>query len=198
MGPLSNLAHLARERPDLAGRLEVTQMGGALRYRDPTRAEHNFRLDPAAVHHVLASIHQPHPVISDVTFTEELSTQQLPLYRALAAPAAPPWAALLRALLDRGFERFHHSTIQHDGLTLAAAMEVPLVDFTCGHIALDEQARMRTDPNGTTVWLSTRAEHQPFMDWLTRHLTEAIEECDDQVVDPATAPAGKPDSQPWS
>ena len=48
MGPVTNLAALLTGQPDLAERLVVTQMGGALNYRDPERAEHNFRLDPAA------------------------------------------------------------------------------------------------------------------------------------------------------
>jgi inosine-uridine nucleoside N-ribohydrolase len=177
MGPLSNLAYLARKRPDLARRLEVTQMGGALRYRDPTRAGHNFRLDPDAAHHMLAAIHQPQLITSDITFTEELAIHSgSPLYLALANPTAPPWAALLQAHLDRWFEQFHRSTIQHDALTLAAAMEVPFVGLTRARIALDEQARMRADPDGATVWLSSRAEYQPFINWLTQRLTDAIKE----------------------
>src|SRR5690606_9647179 len=39
LGPLTNLADLVRERPDLVQRLAITQMGGALNYRDPERAE---------------------------------------------------------------------------------------------------------------------------------------------------------------
>ena len=197
MGPLSNLAHLARTRPDLARRLEVTQMGGALRYRDPSRAEHNFRLDPNAAHQVLASIQEPQLVTSDITFTDELAIHDdSPLYRALAEPTAPPWAALLQAHLDHWFQQFHPSTIQHDALTLAAAMEVPFVGFTRAHIALDEQARMRTDPDGTIVWLSSRADYQPFINWLTRRLTDAKEESASQHTNSATSspngPAGRP------
>jgi len=48
MGPLSNLSTLQSERPDLVARMVVTQMGGAIVYRDPSRAEHNFREDPEA------------------------------------------------------------------------------------------------------------------------------------------------------
>jgi hypothetical protein len=59
MDPMSNLARLADTRPDLLARMEVTQMGGALRYRDPTRAEHNFRLDPDAARHAMAAVPAP-------------------------------------------------------------------------------------------------------------------------------------------
>ncbi|MGW1145839.1 nucleoside hydrolase [Streptomyces sp. NPDC002454] len=38
-GPLTNLARVLAEAPDPARRLRLTQMGGALRYRDPGRAE---------------------------------------------------------------------------------------------------------------------------------------------------------------
>lgn len=130
MGPLSNLDWLLAERPELAGRLALTQMGGALRYRDPTRAEHNFRLDPGAARRVLAAVAEPRLVTSDITFTDELAIDEnAPLYRALAAEHAPPWAVLLRTHLGRWFARFYPSTIQHDPLTLAAAMRLPYVEF---------------------------------------------------------------------
>lgn len=175
MGPMSNLARLARTRPDLLARLEVTQMGGALRYRDPTRAEHNFRLDPDAARRAIAAVRTPQLVISDTTFTPELAIDAAsPLYTALGASAAPAWARLLHAHLDRWFEHFHPATIQHDALTLSAAMELPFVDLTRAHIALDEHARMRLDPDGIHVWISSRARHQPCLYWLTTKLTDAI------------------------
>jgi len=62
-------------------------------------------------------------------------------------------------------------------------MEVPFVGFNRARIALDEQARMRADPDGTTVWLSSRAEYQPFINWLTRRLTR---NCQTVVRDLAT------------
>jgi hypothetical protein len=53
-------------------------------------------------------------------------------------------------------------------------MELPFVDLTRAHIALDEHARMRLDPDGIQVWISSRARHRPFLDWLTTTLTDAI------------------------
>ena len=47
IGAMTNLAAVLSTAPVLAGRLRVTQMGGALNYRDPDRAEHNFRRDPS-------------------------------------------------------------------------------------------------------------------------------------------------------
>ncbi|WP_064742994.1 nucleoside hydrolase [Pseudonocardia spinosispora] len=172
MGPMSNLAQLLRDSPELVRKLEVTQMGGALNYRDPTRAEHNFRLDPDAARQAMTTVFEPQLVTSDVTFTEELAIDaDSPLYRALAAPDAPPWAVLLRTHLDRWFDRFHRSTIQHDALTLSAAMELPFVGLTRTLISLDTDARTRADPDGTIVWMSARASYTAFLNWLTTTIT---------------------------
>jgi inosine-uridine nucleoside N-ribohydrolase len=142
MGPLTNLDRLLAEAPELAARLELTQMGGALRYRDPTRAEHNFRLDPAAARRGLTTIERPRLVTSDVTFTPELAVDaHSPLYQALATPEAPSWAALLRTHLDRWYTRFHPASIQHDALTLSTAMELPFVGLTRTTITLDHEAK---------------------------------------------------------
>ncbi|BCJ46198.1 hypothetical protein GCM10010168_51470 [Actinoplanes ianthinogenes] len=172
MGPMSNLAAVLAARPHLAERLLVTQMGGALRYRDPTRAEHNVRLDPAAAVAVVRTPGLPlWLVTSDVTFTPELEvTAAGPLYAALTAPDAPAWARTLRAHLDRWFTGFHPGTIQHDALTLSAALHLPFVDFDTTAVSFDDIGRMREDPDGTTVPLSTGAHYPAFMTWLHRQL----------------------------
>lgn len=193
MGPLSNLHRLHRQAPELAGKLDVTQMGGALRYRDPSRAEHNFRLDPAAATGVLASAHEPQLVTSDVTFTIELGVDENSrIYRALARSDAPPWADLLRRHLDRWFDRFYPSTIQHDALTLAAAMELPFVGFTRTRVQLDDQARMRSEPDGVPIWMSSRAYYEPFMAWLAQQIEDAV----GQHVDTDIAATGHPHPPP--
>jgi inosine-uridine nucleoside N-ribohydrolase len=171
MGPTSNLAAVLDARPALAGRLRVTQMGGALRYRDPERAEHNFRLDAAAATAVLGAAREPWLVTSDVTFTPETEvTAESPLYRMLAEPDAPAWAATLRAHLDRWFARFHPGSMQHDALTLSAAAELPFVEFSFTNVALDDLGRMRLDPAGPRVFLSRKADYPAFMRWLTIQL----------------------------
>ena len=72
MAPMSNLADLLTARPGLVERLHVTQMGGALNYRDPSRAEHNVRLDVTSAMTVIAEARHPRLVISDVTFTSDI------------------------------------------------------------------------------------------------------------------------------
>ena len=171
MGPLSNLSAVLRERPELADRLVVSQMGGAFNYRKPGQAEHNFRLDPEAVAHVLRVVRRPELVISDTTFTDDLEiSARTPLYHRLAAAEAPEWAATLKAHLDRWFAHTYPSTIQHDGLTLSAALELPFVDFAVEHIVVDSIARMARHPDGVWVYASYSARYAAFMRWLDAQL----------------------------
>lgn len=166
MGPLSNLAAVLTAHPHLAEQLVVTQMGGGLNYRDPTRAEHNIRLDPDAARAALRLAHRPRLVTSDVTFTADIEiTAGSDRYRMLAEADAP-WAGLLRAHMDRWFADFHPGTMQHDGLTLAAALHLPFLDFARHRVALDAAGRMRDEPDGAPVRMSVGADYPAFMTWL--------------------------------
>lgn len=172
IGPVSNLAAVLTARPHLVQRLKITQMGGALAYRDPTRAEHNFRLDPEAAATLLRLAERPALVLSDTTFTTEIEiTQQSPIYRSLTADGAPPWAGLLRQHLDNWAAEFHPGTMQHDALTLASALGWPGVRFGREDISLDDQARMTRDPTGIQIKVSISADYPDFMTWLTDRLT---------------------------
>jgi pyrimidine-specific ribonucleoside hydrolase len=174
MGPMSNLAAILAARPEYASRLVVTQMGGALNYRDPARAEHNVRLDPAAASAVLSTVPDLRLVISDVSFTPRIEiTPDSPLGRALANPAAPPWRRLLAAHLERWYARFHRGSMQHDALTLAAALAVPVIDFGFVPVIMADDGRMRRDPDGISVRLATRADYDGFMWWLATRLDMA-------------------------
>jgi pyrimidine-specific ribonucleoside hydrolase len=176
MGPMSNLADLLTARPELADRLALTQMGGALNYRDPTRAEHNFRLDPPAVRTVLAAVRRPRLITSEVTFRPEMAlTRGSPEYELLTRPDAPPWARILASHCDRWFERFYPATMQHDGLTLSAALELPFVHLDLMDIALDEAARTTEWDDGASAgayrcFVSRRADYGAFRRWLERQL----------------------------
>jgi pyrimidine-specific ribonucleoside hydrolase len=168
LGPLTNLAAVLSARPDLAQRLVVTQMGGALNYRDPTRAEHNIRRDPAAARAVLGSAASLRLVTSDVTFTPRIEiTADSPVYQALAAPDAPAWSRLLAAHMHAWFTTAHPGTMQHDPLTVTAALQLPFADFAVERITLDAAGRMHPDPHGTPVMLSVGANYDAFWRWLT-------------------------------
>lgn len=173
MGPLSNLAAVQEVRPELVAKMVVTQMGGAINYRDPSRAEHNFRMDPGAVIRMLPVLELSVPtfVVSDVTFNPAMEI--LPgsaIYEKWAGAASPPWGPVLRAHFDRWMERYPGS-MQHDALTLAAAVFWPGVRFVRERVALDELARMRIDAEGIEIAMSVKADYPAFMDWLEERVT---------------------------
>ncbi|HYU83214.1 MAG TPA: nucleoside hydrolase [Kribbellaceae bacterium] len=171
IGPVSNLAAMLTNRPDLAERFVVTQMGGALRYRDPAKAEHNFRLDPAAASRLLHDVRRPTLVMSDVTFNPAMEiTRDSPLYHKLAAQDAPDWARVVKEHFDRWADRFHPGSMQHDALALAAALLWPGIRFGRERVTLDDQARMRRDVNGVEVKVSLEADYGDFMNWLDARL----------------------------
>jgi inosine-uridine nucleoside N-ribohydrolase len=169
IGTASNFAMLATERPELAERLVVTQVGGALRYRDPERADHNFRTDPESAAILLASAKNPRLQLSEITFVPEVDVAKgSPLHRLLSDPAAPPWARLVAAHLDQWYERFHHSTRQHDALALATVLGHPFVDYYPAHIVIDERGRTTiATGGGFDVLLSGPADLDAYMHWLT-------------------------------
>ncbi|TDW76900.1 nucleoside hydrolase [Kribbella pratensis] len=172
MGPLSNLAMLQTEQPELVSQLVVTQMGGAINYRDPTRAEHNFRVDPQAAIRMVPALEPwlPTFVLSDVTFNPAMEiTKDSPLYRRWSRPDARPFERLFREHCDRWMAKYP-GTMQHDALTLAAAMLWPGVRFVRERVVLDSSARMSQSDDGTEIVISVSADYTAFMAWLEKAL----------------------------
>jgi inosine-uridine nucleoside N-ribohydrolase len=172
MGPMSNLSAVQSARPELVAKLAVTQMGGAIVYRDPTRAEHNFRVDPAAAIRMVPVLEmwRPYFVISDVTFNTAMEiTADSAIYKRWSEPGAPGWAKVLKAHLDRWMERYPGS-MQHDALTLAAALLWPGVHFIRERVALDPSARMSRSDEGIELSMSISADYKAFMSWLDKSL----------------------------
>jgi inosine-uridine nucleoside N-ribohydrolase len=169
IGPMSNLASVLEQAPELSPRLRVTQMAGALNYRDPDRAEHNVRLDVAATARVFRAIRAGTLavawVLADVTFTPrtQLSAQSA-VFQALRE--GEPWAQLIARHMARWFVEAYPATMQHDSLALSAALELPFVDFESATIELGEDGRMKASEQGVQVRVSTRARYEDFMLWL--------------------------------
>lgn len=171
MGPVSNLADVLEARPELASRLLVTQMGGAIEYRDPGRAEHNFRLDPVAARRLITELSNPRLVISDVTFQSANEvTLESALYRGLSSTGAPDWALLLREHLGKWFAEFHPGSMQHDALALATALHHPAVASRDERVALDTAGRMSLSPDGAEVRLARKVDYAGFHWWLGKQL----------------------------
>ncbi|MBB6120564.1 hypothetical protein [Nocardiopsis algeriensis] len=95
---------MLEEIPGAGERLLVTQMGGAVDYRDPSRAEHNVRMDVASAHTVFKVVREGllpeiSLVTSDVTFRSEIQvTRESTLYSLLSAGTG--WKLLFREHLD--------------------------------------------------------------------------------------------------
>ncbi|WP_179829829.1 nucleoside hydrolase [Nocardiopsis aegyptia] len=177
MGAFSNLARVLEEIPEAGERLQVTQMGGAINYRDPSRAEHNVRMDVDAAHRVFAAVEsgrlpELRLVTSDVTFRPEMEvTRESGLYRMLGETGGRGWQGLLRAHLNQWFSSFHPGSMQHDALTLTAALRKTFVNMNLARVRLDELGRMSLSDSGTEVWMSASAKYEPFNRWLEKTLT---------------------------
>ncbi|MEU4377628.1 nucleoside hydrolase [Pseudonocardia alni] len=185
MAPLSNLAEVCDHLPEIAARLQVTQMGGAIHYRRPERAEHNIRLDVDAARRVLAAVAdgrlaKPRFVLSDTTFTEQIAVHAThPLHRRLAG-RAESWAVLLEGHLQRWYRDHHDSTLQHDALTLSAALGLPFVRSATARIVMDDIGRWSIPDTsdaggaaGTGLRVSRSADYPAFMTWLEHALDPA-------------------------
>lgn len=118
IGAFSNLAAVLREVPDAGHRLRGTQMGGGINYRNPSRAEHNIRMDVPSAHEVFAAVETGRLptltlVTSDVTFTQETEiTRESRFCTFLDGRQDSVWARILRSHLDLWFASFYPGTIQ--------------------------------------------------------------------------------------
>ena len=184
IAPMTNLARVITERPDVAARLRVTQMGAAVDYRDPDRAEHNVRFDLDAAREVLAAAQQRRLmslelVTSDVTFTEAIAVgADHPLCQRLRASPAT-WAQMLHLSLSRWFThpRGYDHSMQHDALTLSASLEHPFVESVPIQVELDSIGRLvyvdHGDSGAAPVLVAQRADYPSFMQWLQHSLGTA-------------------------
>jgi hypothetical protein len=74
--------------------------------------------------------------------------------------------------------------MQHDALTLTAALRLPFVEFTIAEVAFDRIGRMTAipvrglgavsgTPMGPTAYVSRSARYDAFNRWLEQHLGAA-------------------------
>ncbi|MBF6137767.1 nucleoside hydrolase [Nocardia otitidiscaviarum] len=176
LGPMTDLAQLlefdaGRSNPlGLARRLRVWQMGGALEYRQPDKAEHNFRLDPGAVRTVVDRTENLALVLSDHTFMPMLAVDaDNPIYRLLST-SRKPWAQLIAHHLDQWFARFHPASMLHDPLTFAA-LRGDFVAFEHREFRLEPDGRMHLGP-GHIARLSSTVDYLGFLDWVLTTLRD--------------------------
>ncbi|MCM6774445.1 nucleoside hydrolase [Nocardia sp. CDC159] len=185
-GPLTNLAEILTSAPHVAERVELVQMGGWLdpaRYRDPSRASHNLRIDPRAAGVVLRMCRHPRLVLSEHTGVPAIRvTPDWLLYQRLTAPDAPQWARIPAANFAI-WCRSRSGSWMHDPLTLTAALDLGFVTFRDERILLGEDGRLSCDPNGHAAQVSTEVDYAGFVGWL--------EEVTATTPQPETAPPGR-------
>ncbi|GAA5079544.1 nucleoside hydrolase [Nocardia iowensis] len=179
MGPASNLADVLTARPDLCPQIRLTMMGGWLdRYRNPDRASHNPRMDPAAFDLVMRTAHKPRLVMSSHTNVDELAvTPTSDLYACVTRPNAPAELDLIAQNASRWFAyrarrapQAVPSSWMNDPLTLAAALDVPVVEFVPETVRIEADARMNRDPGGYPIQVSAEVDYSGFLSWLTAAL----------------------------
>jgi purine nucleosidase len=132
LGPLTNVAALVRDEPELFARTEVVWMGGTLGRGNVTPvAEFNAFADPHAVRVVLESGVRLRVVGLDVTERVALRDGDLPAGGFAATARGRTVEGALRALIraERAFSR-EQAAYLHDPCAVAAAFAPELFDFS--------------------------------------------------------------------
>jgi inosine-uridine nucleoside N-ribohydrolase len=138
-GPLTNVATLLDERPDVAGGLErIVLMGGAIGEGNQTAAaEFNVWLDPEAAARVFASSLDVTMVGLDVTNRAVLTREHADLLRGRG-----PIGAAVAAMLDF-YGGYYHEAYElggcpvHDAVAVAHVVRPGLVRTIARHVEVD-------------------------------------------------------------
>ncbi|MEV4129336.1 hypothetical protein [Nocardia sp. NPDC049707] len=152
----------------LAERITLTQMGGGSdRYRDKTRASHNFHTDPVAAGVALRLVRPHQLVLSDFMNCSAIDiTADSELLARLRSATALKWATLLAANFDAWFQHRstrgrRHGSWMHDSLTPSVAFGLPFVTFTLERIRSDVR-----DPNGRAMEVACAVDYEAFVEWM--------------------------------
>lgn len=62
--------------------------------------------------------------------------------------------------------RAYPHSMQHDGLALSAALELPFVDFMRQRVTLSADGQLLAAEHGVELRLSCAARYEAFMRWL--------------------------------
>jgi len=146
LGALSNLDAVLSSRPDLASRVELVQMGPALRgafRRDVP--QYNARLDPVAFVRVMQRVCQPLLVFSHSTWGTYATSgrQSLGVYPDDPFASALRQASAASALYVRHLESWTKTgkecSILHDPTTVLGRVERDLIDVADVGLLFDEE-----------------------------------------------------------
>ncbi|WP_280489271.1 nucleoside hydrolase [Nocardia carnea] len=166
LGPMSNLTAVVSRLPEIADRVMVTQLGGALNHhRGKTPVSHNFRVDPVSAGLALRALRTPRLVLDEHADSDATQvTPGSPLLSAFERPTAPGWAHLLALHLRAWFTREPRSWLG-EPLTLSATLGLPFVTFRIEGIEIHPDARLSRTPHGRPMQVSDTVDYLTFLTW---------------------------------
>jgi purine nucleosidase len=156
IGPLTNLARLVQEHPELVGAVkEVVLMGGSTRFGNTSAvAEFNIYVDPEAASVVFGAGWPITMVGLDVTSLATVTPDVDGRLRAIGTPTTTWVADMLAAVADRRRERGAAGPpAVHDVCAVACVIDPSIMTVRAGHVAVELRGEYTT---GMTV-----VDHRP-------------------------------------
>jgi inosine-uridine nucleoside N-ribohydrolase len=164
-GPLSNLAEVLATIPNVAARLDITQLAGESSHQHESYAKHTIRRDADAAQAFLATAIRPRLVPSAVACHPENETSAESHHLMTAAEGDA--GMLIEAHAGQWFA--HHSGyMQQDAIVLALGMGLPFIHSAL--IRIDVDAAGKLGPGEHQVFLTHSVGYPAFGSWLARKL----------------------------
>jgi len=176
---MTNIARFIERRLDVAQKLSLYQMGGAINFsRYPGWVEHNVRIDVPSARKVLASGAEISLIMAQTTTEPELQfNDDQPIMKRIRASAEPVHRLLLKNItiarqrfLDDG--KKNAFPYAHDPLTASVALGKDFVTFDTAPISLDDKGNTFIDPaNGKPMKISRKESRaKEFMEFLEERI----------------------------
>lgn len=152
----TNIAKLLTAEPKVSRNLQITQMGGAINYRNPEKTEHNFRIDPVAANNLLHLESELRLVLSDTTFKTK-STLFGPYSDVMRRieRAGPSYEILTRNCY-RFFEQRFPECFMSDMITYFSLLKPGFLDFKKTPVSINLDGRMSLNDSGLMISISQK------------------------------------------
>ncbi|MGW0251141.1 nucleoside hydrolase [Nocardia goodfellowii] len=176
LGPMTTLARLCVAAPRLVDRLVITQTGGAMAHRDPSRTSQHLRIDPDSAVTALRAGLDLSLVPTEVACVPDMEVPfDGEIYQLLTTNRAPRWARLAAAGYQRYFTHAEESTFRADDvLTVATAAGLDFVQTAVKRVEIAADTQMRLDPNGIRLGMSTSVDYVALWQWVGTVLRHAL------------------------
>ncbi len=160
----TNLARIINEQPLLLNKLKVFQMGGAIKFRTPDKAEHNFRIDSKSVVEVLKSEVNIKLILSDTTFqfNKFFINKDSDIYKKLLSKQEDIYGLLIKNL-DRFFLNRYPESLMSDVIALLSLLYPKFLKFSNLRFIIDEKAILHLDEHGRNLLVSEKNYDEKFV-----------------------------------